>query len=429
MVIKSAKKTILSAAVITLIVFLYFAFTGCAKNKDSLNDAVPAWTESDGGDDITVKIETETEIIVEETSETVSEAEQETTTGFTGYNEKTYNNGDTYEGNFVNGIRSGQGTYTWADGMIVYIGEFIDGDPSGNGKYIYPTEAPTEPPLTTQPPPTEPPPATVSPTTTESPPPVYIAEAPLSNFMQIMFDTAIEIPDSENKIESPPEGRSLELQYGAVPLSETIPEPFAYFKNIIFLGDSMTTGFDLYRTVIKFNGENVLRDTTVVAAVSYGVYNATRAVSDKSIHPLFNGKKTLCEDIIATKGAKYVLICLGLNDLEWQKTDDFIFYYSTLINRIKEKSPDKTIVIMSVTPVVAGTFKNSVLNNEKITEANNALLKFAIENNIKFIDYAAAIRDSRNNLYSELSSDAFCHFKVSAYDRLVEYLLYHPLRD
>ena len=109
------------------------------------------------------------------------------TTGFTGRGKKTYDNGETYEGDFVNGVRHGQGTYTWANGTV-YIGEFVNGNPSGNGTYIYPTEAPTTAPMTqkptqapttqaptqkpTQPPtqaPTQKP--TQVPTTTEKPPP------------------------------------------------------------------------------------------------------------------------------------------------------------------------------------------------------------------------------------------------------------------
>jgi hypothetical protein len=66
----------------------------------------------------------------------------QTPTELNGYNVKTFDNGDKYEGNYINGIRSGQGKYTWSNG-IIYEGEFIDGEPSENGNYIYPTEATT----------------------------------------------------------------------------------------------------------------------------------------------------------------------------------------------------------------------------------------------------------------------------------------------
>jgi lysophospholipase L1-like esterase len=243
-----------------------------------------------------------------------------------------------------------------------------------------------------------------------------------------MFDNAIEIPGSDNIIEPPPDGRDVELQYGAVPLSDTIPEPFRYFGNIILLGDSVTTGFDLFKYKVNFNGEAVLRDITVIAVGSYGIFNAQRRISNESIHPLLDGEQTLPEDIIAQKSAKNVFICLGLNDLTWVETEHFIEYYSNLIDNIKEKSPEKTVVIMSITPVIANHNRGSLTNNMIMT-ANNALLKFAQENNIKYIDYAAAVRDDRNCLQTDFASDGYCHLTIPAYNRLVEYLLHHPIKD
>jgi len=256
---------------------------------------------------------------------------------------------------------------------------------------------------------------------------IPVIQTPRSELMQSMFDNAIQIPGTQNKIEPPPNGRSIELQYTAVPLSDIIPDPVEYFKNSLFLGDSVTDGFDLYRSRIKFNDELVLKDVTVAAVKSYSVYNALQPVSDTSVHPLMGGSQALPEDIIAQKDVKNVFICLGMNDLTFEKISDFIIYYSRLINRIKEKSPDKNIVIMSIIPIVAGK-EQLELNNDRIIEANNALLEFAKENNIYFIDYAAAIRDSNNCLPADLSSDNFCHLKTPVYDMLVEYLLYHPIK-
>jgi len=250
---------------------------------------------------------------------------------------------------------------------------------------------------------------------------------PKSDFMRYMFDNAIKIPGSQDKIEPPPEGRDIETQYNAVPLSDIIPEPSEYFKDIIFLGDSVTSGFELYKTKIKFDGEYILKDVNVIAMKKYGAYYALQPISTTSSHPLVNGEQTLSEDIIADKEAKNIFMCLGLNDLTFAKVSDFVTYYSRLIDRIKEKSPEKNIVIMSVTPLVSGQSAEK-LTNDVIIEANNALLEFAKENGIYFIDYAAAIRDDNNCLPENLSVDGYCHLTVPAYDMLVEYLLYHPIK-
>ncbi|MCL2774284.1 MAG: GDSL-type esterase/lipase family protein [Oscillospiraceae bacterium] len=259
---------------------------------------------------------------------------------------------------------------------------------------------------------------------------INYGDVPVDDFLQNMIDNAVEIPGTLNKVELPPPGRSMDLQSKIVPLvsSSEIPEPYGYFKNIIFLGDSVTSGFDLYKSVIKFDGENVLQDSHVVAVASYGVYNATRELSGKSIHPLYDGKQMRPEDIIAQIDAKYVFICLGLNDLTWASDDDFLTYYKQLTDNIKSKNPDKIIVVMSVTPVIPESGPGK-LDNDKIMDANNALIQFAADNNLMFIDYGAALRNNQNALYADLSSDGYCHIKPSAYDRLVEYLLYHPVPD
>ena len=258
--------------------------------------------------------------------------------------------------------------------------------------------------------------------------PIY-GVVPESDFLQKMFDNSFIIPGTSDKVEIPPKNRSAELQSKIVPLNIDIPEPYAYFKNIILLGDSVTTGFELYKSVIKFNGEPVLQDLNVVAAKSYGVYNALRDISNKSVHPLYDGKQMLPEDIIAQKDAEFVFICLGLNDITWMESiDDFINFYKILVDKIKAKNPDKIIAVMSVTPVVEGKV-SGILTNERITNANNALIQFAGDNNLPFIDYAAAIRNGENALYTELSSDGYCHIIPYAYDRLVAYMLYHPLKS
>ncbi|MBR2489503.1 MAG: TIR domain-containing protein, partial [Clostridia bacterium] len=48
----------------------------------------------------------------------------------------TFNNGNTYEGDSVNGERTGKGIYRWTDGTV-YEGDFVDGKRTGKGKIIW----------------------------------------------------------------------------------------------------------------------------------------------------------------------------------------------------------------------------------------------------------------------------------------------------
>ena len=58
------------------------------------------------------------------------------TGGFTGAGNSEYENGDKYQGYFVNGKRSGKGIYTYANGNM-YVGDFVNDLRHGYGKMIY----------------------------------------------------------------------------------------------------------------------------------------------------------------------------------------------------------------------------------------------------------------------------------------------------
>ena len=196
-----------------------------------------------------------------------------------------------------------------------------------------------------------------------------------------------------------------------------------YIKNIVFIGDSITHGFDLYRDLIKFNGEDILKDAVITATPGYGLKHAlSDDIKSNSYNLIYDEKPMKPEDIIALRDEKYVFICLGLNDLGSIKTDEYIEQYKKLLDNIQEKSPDKSIVILSVTPLVYG-MRGGNLNNTVIAKANELLIELAAERDMLFIDWAEAIRDENNSLYKNLSSDGYCHLNVEAYNRLIEYLL------
>ncbi|MCL1792882.1 MAG: GDSL-type esterase/lipase family protein [Oscillospiraceae bacterium] len=201
---------------------------------------------------------------------------------------------------------------------------------------------------------------------------------------------------------------------------ENLSGPSEYFKNIIFLGDSIVSGIEICKDSTQVNGEKVLEDTTVVAAVSYSLKNAVSEISENAINLTHEGKAMKPEDIVSRLDGKYVLICLGLNDLAWTPMDEYIENYGTLVKNIQTKNPDKTIAILSVTPVVAG---GATLTNAVIAEANGRLRGFAAEKGLSFIDWAAAIRTENGSLHESLSSDGYCHLKAEAYGRLAEYLV------
>lgn len=49
----------------------------------------------------------------------------------------TYINGDTYEGDWSNSLRHGQGSYTFASSGAKYVGNWVNGRREGPGELLY----------------------------------------------------------------------------------------------------------------------------------------------------------------------------------------------------------------------------------------------------------------------------------------------------
>lgn len=302
---------------------------------------------------------------------------------------------------------------------------------------IVETETTTEPLQPTCPPDDDTSVEDPQPTEEENPPgkgehtPIELTSLSLNDYVLNMFETAIEYVDDDGKtyiVEPPPPGRSDELQKKIIPLQST-HAPLDYLDDAIFIGDSVTTGFESFRKDIKFCGEKIELNYKVFAAKSYGAYNSTLEISDTTVHPLYKGDQFYPEDIIGVYESRKVFLCIGLNDAGWQKEDQFIRYYRSLLTKIKEKNPDVKIIITSITPLTVNgeSTTTNELKNPRIADFNNLLINLADEENVYFLDYAYALRDENNNLYTDFSSDDYCHLVASAYSRILEYIFFHPV--
>ncbi|MBQ9008415.1 MAG: TIR domain-containing protein, partial [Clostridia bacterium] len=71
-----------------------------------------------------------------ETPAAATTSENNSDTILNGHGTKTYSNGAVYDGDFVNGQRSGKGKLTYANGAV-YEGDWTDNNKNGQGKMIY----------------------------------------------------------------------------------------------------------------------------------------------------------------------------------------------------------------------------------------------------------------------------------------------------
>ena len=141
----------------------------------------------------------------------------------------------------------------------------------------------------------------------------------------------------------------------------------AYLKNCIMVGDSVTVGFQNY---CAKSDQDMWKQLRFLASVSLSAHNALWPVSEKSIHPLYQGEQRPVWESISMMGAKDVFISLGLNDLNI--ADDTCVYYQELADKIQTWSPGTRIHVISVTYVLKEGEKNEV-RNVNIQELNEKL--------------------------------------------------------
>ena len=114
----------------------------------------------------------------------------------------------------------------------------------------------------------------------------------------------------------------------------------------------------------------------------------------------YQGVERKVEDVIAAYGVKKAFIMLGQNDLRQFSVEENLANYATLIERIREQSPDLEIYIQTCTPEWRSNGSSNA-QNEKIFEFNEKLKTFCEENDMQLVDIAPYILDHTNMMSSE----------------------------
>ncbi len=205
-------------------------------------------------------------------------------------------------------------------------------------------------------------------------------------------------------------------EYNQILNSEFVSEN-AFFANSVFVGDSLTVGFETY---CRSHSDSILTDTTYfLARVSCSARAATSEnalTRHANIMPMYNGSVQYIEDSIAQMtDVNKVFICLGINDLTSGTPDRVISDIRTLIQRILEKRPDVKIYIISI-PCVMPDVSAGSLNNTNIQICNILLQNTCQIMGYGFVNLSEYLMDESNALRAEYSSDKYVHQNNRAYD-------------
>lgn len=184
----------------------------------------------------------------------------------------------------------------------------------------------------------------------------------------------------------------------------------AYYRDSVFIGDSIMAGFRNYSAKQK----SYVHDIQFLAVGSYSAFNAMKPVTGDNVHPMYKGKKCQVWDAIPLIGSKRAFILLGMNDISILGLEGARDQYKQLIDKILETSPDIEIHIISVTYTLRDQGKGK-LNNENIAQYNVLLQEMAEENGWGYLDLCTPISDGDGNLSNEYCSDGFVHLSNAAY--------------
>lgn len=158
------------------------------------------------------------------------------------------------------------------------------------------------------------------------------------------------------------------------------------FADTCFVGDSLMNGLEIY---------DILNSDTLMTQVSATLSHLEDSIGKlKAINP---------ENVVLHYGLNM------LSEFDYGK-DNFIEYYSELINRIKKELPSTRIIVSSIFSVDTNSATNEIF--KKIPEYNKALEKMCTKLKVDFLDSTQLLSEC-----GEYYADDGIHLSPSFYSK------------
>ncbi len=200
-----------------------------------------------------------------------------------------------------------------------------------------------------------------------------------------------------------------------IALSEFGRVDMAYFADAVFVGDSLTLGFQTYSSGIV--------NTNYAAYTGAGPRNIIEGFVTN-----VSGEQVVAIDEILASSPKKVYLQLGMNVLSSMDDETFLLYYENLVEFLSEQLPSDTVFyLQAITPVTAQKSADEPdYSNERIKNLNENLAILAYNNNWHFLDLFTALCDESGNLNEDIvaGSDGI-HLNDLGYNMWREHLVTH----
>lgn len=176
--------------------------------------------------------------------------------------------------------------------------------------------------------------------------------------------------------------------------------PLDFFDDAVFVGDSISYILFQYETIHGSLGNPKFLTRGGTSLNGF-------VLRYKNIY--YQGVEMYIEDAVAATGANKVFIMLGQNDLGYRTVDDTIASMETLIERIREKSPDIEVYIQSCVYEWFPTTTIDNSKNETIDLYNQRLMEYTEKNGYYYVDIQQFVSDHTNRMATEYSMDQSIH--------------------
>jgi len=206
-------------------------------------------------------------------------------------------------------------------------------------------------------------------------------------------------------------------------LKETPDAGQEYLDKIIFVGESTTYHMKKYKVV---NENNVWSGK----AGTLTLFNITN--EDGKIYFPDNGKTLFIWEAAKIKQPEIIFITIGFNDSSHSSFSQksFEINYNTLIDKIKDNSPNTKIILNTVYPATYEYDKeNNGLTNEKIRQMNEWIKEIAKNKKVYFINTYDVVSDQNGYLIDDYCNGDGFHLKENAYYVLVDHIRRHAIKS
>ncbi len=190
-----------------------------------------------------------------------------------------------------------------------------------------------------------------------------------------------------------------------------------YFRDALFIGDSVTQGFGVYPEYKDW--------MRVCAYKGIGPQNVLQNVVGQRPD---NTPIEMWDDIKTQQGVANIYVLFGANALLAQSDEAFLKYYGDLLDLLRGHFPNVPIYVQSLTPTTqAYGQRRPALARDHLCAVNEAVAQMAASRGMYYVDLWEALADTEGYLREELSGDGLHLHDGGKYRPWLDYLASHTV--